>query len=59
MPYTEEEGGLLNNFAREPKMYTAEEPNKSEKRNYLVFGVLAFLLVGGVMAIAVFATSAS
>lgn len=59
MPYTEEEGGRLNNFAREPKMYTAEEPNATEKRNYVIFGVLAFLLVGGVMAVAVFASSAS
>ncbi|MGL5940580.1 MAG: photosystem II assembly protein Psb34 [Waterburya sp.] len=59
MPYTEEEGGRLNNFAREPKMYTAEEPSSTEKRNYVIFGVLAFLLVGGVMAVAVYASSAS
>ncbi|MGL5796287.1 MAG: photosystem II assembly protein Psb34 [Waterburya sp.] len=59
MPYTEEEGGRLNNFAREPKMYTAEEPSSTDKRNYVIFGVLAFLLVGGVMAVAVYASSAS
>ncbi|MGL5074494.1 MAG: photosystem II assembly protein Psb34 [Waterburya sp.] len=59
MPYTEEEGGRLNNFAREPQMYTAEEPSSTEKRNYVIFGVLAFLLVGGVMAVAVYASSAS
>ncbi len=59
MPYTEEEGGRLNNFAREPKMYTAEEPTSTDKRNYVIFGVLAFLLVGGVMAVAVYASSAS
>jgi hypothetical protein len=59
MPYTEEEGGRLNNFAREPKMYTADEPTSTEKRNYLIFGALAFLLVGGVMAVAVYASSAS
>ena len=59
MPYTEEEGGRLNNFAREPQMYTAEEPSPTEKRNYVIFGVFAFLLVGGVMAVAVFASSAS
>jgi hypothetical protein len=57
MPYTEEEGGRLNNFAREPQMYTAEEPTSTEKRNYLIFGVLAFVLVGGVMAVAVYASS--
>lgn len=59
MPYTEEEGGLLNNFAREPQMYTAEEPNSAQKRNYAIFGVLAFLLVGGVVAVAVYASSVS
>ena len=59
MPYTEEEGGLLNNFAREPQMYTADEPNSSEKRNYAILGVMAFLLLGGVIAVAVYASGAS
>ncbi len=59
MPYTEEEGGRLNNFAREPQMYTAEEPNATEKRNYAIFGVIAFLLLGGIIAVAVYASSAS
>lgn len=59
MPYIEEEGGRLNNFAKEPKMYTAEEPSSSEKRNYLILGVFALLLLGGMMAVAVYASSAS
>lgn len=59
MPYTEDEGGKLNNFAREPQMYTAEEPNATEKRNYAIFGVIAFLLLGGIIAVAVYASSAS
>ena len=59
MPYTEEEGGILNNFAREPQMYTAEEPTSKEKKNYLIFGVLALMLLGGVIAIAVYASGAS
>lgn len=59
MPYTEEEGGLLNNFAREPQMYTADEPNSTEKRNYAILSVLAFLLLGGVIAVAVYASGAS
>ena len=59
MPYTEEEGGRLNNFAREPQMYTADEPDATEKRNYAILGVLAFLLLGGVIAVAVYASSAS
>lgn len=59
MPYTEEEGGLLNNFAREPQMYTAEEPSSSEKRNYVVFGVLALLLLSGLVTVAIYASSVS
>lgn len=59
MPYTEEEGGILNNFAREPKMYTAEEPDSTEKRNYVFFGVLALGLLGGIIAVAVYASSVS
>lgn len=59
MPYTEEEGGRLNNFAREPKMYQAEAPSKNQKRNYVFLGVLAFILLGGVMAVAVYASTAS
>ncbi|NJN30430.1 MAG: ssl1498 family light-harvesting-like protein [Synechococcales cyanobacterium RM1_1_8] len=56
MPYTEEEGGILNNFAREPKVYRAEPPTTAEKRNYAVFGALAALFVAGVVAVAVFAS---
>ena len=59
MPYTEEEGGLLNNFAREPQMYTADEPDASEKRNYVIYGVLAFLLLGSVVTVAVYASGVS
>ncbi|MDJ0568343.1 MAG: ssl1498 family light-harvesting-like protein [Pleurocapsa sp. MO_192.B19] len=59
MPYIEEEGGRLNNFAREPQMYQAEAPNAAEKRNYVIFGVLSFLLLGGVIAVAVYASSVS
>ncbi|MGF1540267.1 MAG: photosystem II assembly protein Psb34 [Pleurocapsa sp.] len=59
MPYTTEEGGRLNNFAQEPKMYTAEEPTTKEKRNYIILGICGLLLVCGLMAVAVFASSAS
>lgn len=52
MPYTNEDGGRLNNFAVEPKIYQAEPPNKTQQRNYLVFGVLAAALVGGLMFVA-------
>lgn len=52
MRYTEEEGGLLNNFAIEPKMYEATPPTNAQKRNYLILGVLGVALVGGLIAVA-------
>ncbi len=59
MPYTEEEGGILNNFAKEPQMYTAEEPDSTQKRNYIILGVLALGLLSGIIAVAVYASSVS
>lgn len=53
MPYTEEEGGRLNNFAVEPKMYMAEPPNKKQKLTYIVAGVGAIALLAGVIAVAI------
>lgn len=52
MPYTEEEGGLLNNFAREPKVYQAEPPTNGQKRTYIILGTVASLLVSGVVYVA-------
>ncbi|MGM3308659.1 photosystem II assembly protein Psb34 [Anabaena sp. WFMT] len=52
MPYTNEEGGLINNFAREPKVYEAEPPTPTQQRNYVVLGLAAALLVGGVIFVA-------
>lgn len=46
MPYIEEEGGLINNFAVEPKVYEAEPPSASQKRNFAIMGVGGVLLVG-------------
>ena len=59
MPYTEEEGGILNNFAREPKMYTADEPSSSEKKNYVLLGALALAFLGGIITVAVYASGVS
>ncbi|MGB3536074.1 MAG: ssl1498 family light-harvesting-like protein [Microcoleaceae cyanobacterium] len=53
MPYTQEEGGLLNNFAVEPKVYTAEPPSKSQLRNYFILGGLGVALIGGLLYVAV------
>lgn len=52
MPYTTEEGGRLNNFAREPKVYQAEPPTAQQKRNYLILGVVAIILVSGLIFVA-------
>jgi hypothetical protein len=45
MPYTEEEGGRLNNFAIEPKMYQAEPPTEAQKRNSIVLIAVTGVLV--------------
>lgn len=58
MPYTNEEGGRLNNFATEPKMYKAEPPTKTEQRNYIILGTLAAVLVGGLLFVAFSVSSA-
>ena len=56
MPYTTEEGGRLNNFASEPKVYDAVPPNKTEQRNYIIMGIATFVLISGVLAVAVLAS---
>mgnify|MGYP003444843962 CR=1 FL=1 len=52
MPYTEEDGGRLNNFAIEPKMYQAEAPTADQKRNSLILIVITALLVLGGIGVA-------
>ena len=52
MPYTTEEGGRLNNFAQEPKVYQAEPPTGVQKRNYIILATAAMLLVGGLIFVA-------
>jgi hypothetical protein len=47
MPYIKDEGGYLNNFAREPKMYTAEPMDDLQKRSrYILFGGATALVIG-------------
>jgi hypothetical protein len=57
MPYINEEGGILNNFAVEPKVYKAEPPTKKEQRNYLILGIGGALLVAGVIYVAFVASN--
>ena len=58
MPYTTEEGGRLNNFASVPEMYRAEPPNSTDKRNYLILGTLGAIIIGAVITVAFYASSA-
>jgi hypothetical protein len=53
MRYTVEDGGRLNNYAIEPKMYQAEPPTAAQKRNYIILGVSAIALVSGLIIVAV------
>jgi hypothetical protein len=59
MPYINEEGGLLNNFAREPKIYQAEPPTQGQKRTYLILGIAATALVVGLILVASFVSKSS
>ena len=59
MPYTEEDGGRLNNFAVETRPYLAEPPTKTEQRNYLIMGVGAAVLVGSLLFVAYAASGVS
>jgi hypothetical protein len=52
-----DDDGRLNNFAREPKVYQAQPLTEQEKRNYLILAVITVLLVGGLIAVAIFASS--
>lgn len=53
MPYTTEDGGRLNNFAAEPKVYQAEPPSKQQQIRYAVLGAVGLILVGGLIFVAV------
>ncbi|MEG4229669.1 ssl1498 family light-harvesting-like protein [Microcoleus sp. N9_B2] len=55
MPYIKDDDGRLNNFAKEPKVYGAEYPNKNQQRNYIIGGIVAALLVAGLVYVATLA----
>ncbi len=56
MPYTTEEGGRLNNFAKEPRMYQAEPMSASQKKVYLWVSLAAAVLLGGLISVAALAS---
>ncbi|NJK39095.1 MAG: ssl1498 family light-harvesting-like protein [Oscillatoriales cyanobacterium RM1_1_9] len=53
MPYTVEDGGRLNNFAQEPKVYEAEPPTQKQKRNFIILGIVGAVLIVGLIAVAI------
>jgi len=57
MSYINEENGILNNFAVEPKIYQAEPPSEKEQRNYLILGIGGALLVAVVIYVAFLASN--
>lgn len=50
MPYTTEEGGRINNFANEPKVYQAAPTTAADKRRFLIVALVGTVLVGGAIA---------
>ncbi len=53
MPYINNDGdSRLNNFPTEPKMYVAESATPTQKRNYLIIGVVGLILVVGSIFVA-------
>lgn len=58
MAYKDDDG-RLNNFAREPQLYQAQPPTEAEKRNYIILAIITVFLVGGLITVAVYASSVS
>lgn len=46
MRYTQDEQGLLNNFAVEPTVYMAESPSSEQQQRYVVQSLAAVLAIG-------------
>lgn len=52
MHTTQDERGLLNNFAVEPTLYFAESPSVPQQRRYLIQGVVAVAFVAVLLGVA-------
>ncbi|WP_036480189.1 photosystem II assembly protein Psb34 [Myxosarcina sp. GI1] len=50
MTTTKDENGIINNFAKEPKVYVAENPTPKEQRRYAITGAISGLLIAGFIA---------
>jgi hypothetical protein len=52
MQTTSDERGILNNFAREPKLYYAEYPSQEQQRQYKLLGSVGIIVVIAVVMVA-------
>jgi hypothetical protein len=52
MHTTQDERGILNNFAVEPTLYFAEAPSAHQQRQYWIQGIAAMALVASLLGIA-------
>jgi hypothetical protein len=57
MSYIKEEGGLLNNFAKEPRMYVTEASSDAQPKSYLLIVGATIVLIGGMVAVAALASA--
>jgi hypothetical protein len=53
MSTTTDERGILNNFAKEPKMYVASSPSPKEQRRYALQGTVAAILITALVLLSV------
>ena len=53
MTSVSDENGIINNFAKEPAMYYAEEPSQKEKQGFMLWGAIAMIVVGASVVTAV------
>ena len=58
MPYTTEEGGRLNNFAIEPKMYVEDAKAPSKNPKLLIAGGVGLVLMVGLIVLSAVITQA-
>ena len=54
MTTVSDENGIINNFAKEPTMYYAEEPTSQDQRIYVAWGVIALTVVVASIFTAIF-----
>jgi hypothetical protein len=52
MHTSQDERGLLNNFAVEPSLYFAEFPSAQQQRQYLIQGTVAVAFVAVILGVA-------